>query len=235
MSDARQSLTRVIVVACAVQQLPAPAAYGQSDGCAVDASDRSELCVANVIRVPPETHAVCDTDGEKALAERDQLASEARDKQAARQRLAEARMNDAEKTIPDDHTSLEENFAAARTRDAEAMASEKRLRVSEAPDACSENGAPLMPLTREDSVEIAFRAPPSCLRTLQRALGGEVPVLIERLASRPPDHAVAQLIEVVTIIEGDAGMVQARAIIDRPSIALQDDDQVLVRLRCSQQ
>lgn len=230
----RSGRQRLIVVACAAELLLLPAAYGQSDRCAVEESDGSQLCLAEVLRVPLQTNAACDSEGKEAIAEREELAAENRDKQAARVRLADARMNDAESTTPGNHTNLEENFTAARARDAETIASEKELRVSEPPDLCAPNGPPLMPLTSEDSVDLAFRAPPSCLRTLQRARGGNLPVVIQSVGSSPPRLLVAHLMEVSTIIEGDTSMVQAQATIDRPSIELLDDDQVFVRLRCNE-
>jgi len=233
---ARPNLRRVLVAATwATQLVLLPVAYGQSDVCAVDESDDSELCLASVLRVPLETTAVCDAEEKKARAERAELASEERDKQEARVRLVEAWMDDVEKAMPGDHTNLEENFDTARARDAEAIASEKELRVGEASDPCSAHGAPFMPLTPEDSVEILFRAPAHCLQTLQRARGGNLPVSIERLAAKPSDHAVAQLTEVATLIEGDVSMVQARATVDRPSTAMLDDNQVIVRLQCRKQ
>lgn len=227
-----KSRNTLIAVACMAEWLLLSSAHGQSGGCSVDETDGSHVCLANILRVPLESDAVCESEGQKALAERDRLADEARDKQAARVRLIEARMADAEKAIPGDHTNLEEAFTSARAREAETIADDTKLRVSEPPDRCAFNATPLMPLTGKDAVEIVFRAPPRCLQMLQRARGGDLPVMIKRLVS-PPDHVAARLTEVDTIIEGDVGMAQARATIARPSIELSDDDQVFVRLQCN--
>lgn len=204
-------------------------AHGQTASCATDDRNGSERCLAAVTRVPFNSEPPCKPDAPGAGSRSE---SDKRDEQVAKARLAEARMSDAERPIPDDHTNLEESFDAARTHETEDEALENKLRITPPTVTCPAIDAPLIPLSDLDSVEISFDAPIQCLQTLQDALGGKLAITIESASAAQPTPAAAKLVEVATTIDGTENRVRTRAKIENPGMDLFDDDTVIVRLQC---
>jgi hypothetical protein len=214
--------------AFALSLLVAPS-HAQQTACSTDTSGSVETCVANVLRIPAADPLACMRRQESEAAADSQRAADKQDKAAARARVAEARMEDAEQADPPIHTDLEESFDAARSRVAE---DKREPRVSETSSACTHSRLNAAPTSGQDTVEITFDAPDHCLESLLRSLQGNLPIAVQIVGQQDLREATARLINVATFIQHGSSSARARAALSNPTGLVLDDDTVVVRLQC---
>ena len=225
-------IVKAVRIACAIGlSLVAPLSLAQADACTAEAG--VVTCIGSVLRIPQQDRVSCESGPDSPAALVEQLQSDQRDEAAARVRLAEARMEDAERVIPEDHTDLEQNFEAARSHVSSDKQLDRDLQLASR-TRCSDDQSAAELLDDANDIELTFDAPMQCLQSLQRSRGTELSISVDNLGGHALTGATAKLVDVVTVIQDDTTSVaRARAQLDAPTVSVLEGDSAVVHFACA--